>query len=102
LQAAWRLLRGQWGDPEGHPLYRADGFNERGDMVRHLDLPAPAELLLEPDDPGEAPVGPGFTAIARRLVDRAGTAGAIVLFTWPSLARSGFEPHRATAVRAEL
>jgi len=102
LQAAWRLLRGQWGDPDGHPLYRADGFNECGDMVRHLDLPAHAELLLEPDDPGEAPVDPAFAPIARRLVDRAETAGAIVLFTWPCLARSGFEPHRATAVRTEL
>lgn len=98
-QSLWRKLRGKWRGDGGHPLYRADGFDSRGDMLAHLALPKPVELESDGLDDDAPPVGRGTLRIARELVTSAEARGAQVVFLWPCQAETGFDASRAKAIQ---
>lgn len=70
------------------PVYRADGFTDRGDLVAHLHMPAPGVPDLTPMAADSIRVDPLFWDITEELEHRAAAVGARVLLAWPCQARS--------------
>lgn len=71
-------------------VYTVSGFDQRGDMLAHLDRPAPG---FTPDTTAKAPkkqaeVDPAFWRITDELVQRAQAVGAQVVLCWPAFAGS--------------
>ncbi len=80
LRTAWRGIRSKADEPPYDPTYRAEGFNERGDMVGHLELPRPDTALTELGIVHERLVTEEFYSYAEDLLKHAEVAGATVLF----------------------
>jgi hypothetical protein len=102
LQSLVKKCTGKWTFAEPHPLYRADGFNDHGDMVAHLDLPRPAMLEEDGLAPTQSALSARFAPIADDLERRARAMGAEVVYTWPVRAGSGYDPVRSEAILAGL
>ncbi len=102
LQFAWRSFRGHVLEPDFEPVYNAGGFNERGDMVAHLTLPAPDSLLSEAEVKDSVLVDEAFFTHTSKLLEHARAAGADVLFSWPSRLRSGTDEAKAQAIQRKL
>lgn len=89
LQATWRTWSGSYW-PMEEQVYRADGFNDRGDIVSHIGLGQdPSKLPFEPAG-FEGSVSRDFRRAARDLEHHAEVAGARILYCWPALARSAY------------
>ena len=99
-QSLWRKVCGRWTTDGGHPLYRADGFDERGDMLAHLALPRPEAFETDGLDDDAPAVGPAFLPMARELMGHAERNGARVVFIWPGQAFTGFDATRTLAIQA--
>lgn len=102
LQSLVKKCTGKWTFAEPHPLYRADGFNDHGDMVAHLALPQPAMLEEDGLDPTQSALSDRFAPIADDLERHARAMGAEVVYTWPVRAESGYDPVRSAAILAGL
>ncbi|MDX9749804.1 MAG: hypothetical protein RBT71_01810 [Flavobacteriales bacterium] len=102
LQSAWKKATGLWTYAKGHPLYRADGFDARGDMVAHIELPRPAALQDDGLEPVQDAVSDRFAPLADDLERHARAVGAEVVYTWPGRARSGYDAARSAAILATL
>jgi len=102
LRTAWRSVMGNAYGTPNDPTYRADGFNERGDMVGHLLLPRPDTAQLEAVVFSDKLVAEAFHTHARDLLKHAEEAGATVLFTWPSRVPMEGDVERADSIALEL
>ncbi|MEO8588010.1 MAG: hypothetical protein ABI432_01460 [Flavobacteriales bacterium] len=101
MQATWNA----WLHPEPRPdmgIYTEGSFNERGDMVAHLDMAIPLERKEETDEFDTLYVAERFWPIATGFNERAKAAGAKVLFSWPSVARSVYRPADSEAVKRAM
>lgn len=87
-QAAWKYATGEWNGEVPDQVYRADGFNERGDMVAHLGLPPRGPARQQPVEHRRPFVGTDIFPLLQELQDSASAHGAQVVFTWPSIAAS--------------
>ena len=88
IQAAWNDLLGKRRGEGEEAVYRADGFNERGDMVAHLGLPQRGPEKQQHVEYKEPVFGNDFLPLAQELVDNATVHQAQVIFIWPSVASS--------------
>ncbi len=102
LQSLWKKWTGRWSFTEEHPLYRASGFNDRGDMVAHLAIPKPDELEDDGLDGKSTVMSHQFAPLANRLEAHAQEQGATVVYTWPARATSGYDPVRSKAIHDAL
>lgn len=102
LRTAWRTFRGTAYEPPLNPTYRAEGFDERGDMVGHLQLPRPDTLIPGNNLPIDPRVVDAFFSHATDLLNHAQTARATVLFTWPSLVPEGDDPAHVERIAQQL
>lgn len=101
-QGAWKIFTGAWKDDSPDPVYRADGFNERGDLVTHLGRP--------PREPGRQQhvdyhlplLGATFPVVAQELADSAEAYQARLVFVWPAIARSSYRPEFHEAIRTGM
>lgn len=87
-QAAWKYATGEWDHDVADKVYRADGFNERGDMVAHLSLPQRGPLRQQPVEHRIPFFGSDILPVVNELTDLARERRAQVVFTWPSIAAS--------------
>lgn len=92
LQAAWNKLLGRRKGEGQEAVYRADGFNERGDLVAHHGLPQRGPTKQQHVEYKEPTFGDDFLPLANELLDSAATHQAQVVFIWPSVARSSRRP----------
>ncbi|MBL7940708.1 MAG: hypothetical protein JNL43_15210 [Flavobacteriales bacterium] len=99
-QGAWKIFTGAWKDDSPDPVYRADGFNERGDLITHLDRPPRGPGRQQHVDYHLPLVGDTFHKVARELVDSAAVHHAHVVFAWPAIARTSYRPEFHQAIRA--
>ncbi|MFZ1689184.1 MAG: hypothetical protein WAU70_17305 [Flavobacteriales bacterium] len=74
--------------PKPEPVYRADGFDERGDLLLHLNRVSFGTKYAKPMEVDRIDVPWLFWAITDRLTNRADRQHFKVLFAWPSQARS--------------
>ncbi|MCC6541980.1 MAG: hypothetical protein IT225_07140 [Flavobacteriales bacterium] len=102
LQAAWEEVLGERKGAGKEKVYRAEGFNERGDMVAHLDLPPRGPDEQQPVEYKEPPFGDDLLPLAQELVDSAAAHQARVIFTWPCIARSSRRPVVENEVAARM
>lgn len=102
LRTAWRIFWGNAYEPPTNPTYRADGFDERGDMVGHLLLPRPDRVQVEAVVYHDKLVAGAFHTHARDLLEHAEDAGATVLFTWPARVPVEGDRQRADTIANEL
>ena len=70
------------------PVYRADGFDERGDLVSHLDQPSPGISDAQPMVGDRIAVDPQFWTITDEVLKAAQARHFKVLIAWPCQARS--------------
>ena len=99
-QGAWKIFTGACKDDSPDPVYRADGFNERGDLVTHLGRP-PREPGRQQHVDYHLPLfGGTFSAVAQELADSATANHARVVFAWPVVARTSYRPVFHEAIRA--
>lgn len=101
-QAAWKVISGAWKDASPHPVFRADGFNEYGDLVSHF--PRPPWELDRQDRVKYHPqaVDPMFWEVLGTLRSEVHAAKAELIFSWPCVAQSSFRPGRADSLRTLL
>ncbi len=101
-QAAWNYFSGEWSGEVADKVYRADGFNELGDLTAHLGLPYRGadrqhrvihELPVFDDQ---------VLSVAGQLVDSATAHGAQVVFTWSAIASSSQRPERGRLVQERM
>ncbi len=97
-QGAWKILIGEWKNDDPHPVYRASGFNERGDLISHHGMP-PRELSSQQRIGHFRPMfGDGFWPIAQELADSVRVHGARLVFVWPVIARTSYRPEFHEAI----
>lgn len=92
LQAAWKELLGERKGEGQERVYRADGFNDRGDMVAHIGLPQRGPEKQQPVEYKSPVFGDDFLPLAQELVDSAAVHQAQVVFVWPCVAASSRRP----------
>ncbi len=102
MQAVYKVWTGAWKDNSNDKVYRASGFNERGDIISHLGLPQRGPGSKERIPYIEPAVSEAFFPMAVELLDSASVHGAKVVFTWPSTARSSYRPERNVAIETLL
>lgn len=102
LQSLWKKVTGKWGFTEGHPLYRADGFDPHGDMVAHLSMEQPDTLETDGLDPTHSALSDRFAPLADELEQHARQVGAVVVYTWPGRAITGYDARRSAAIHDGL
>ena len=86
----------------GKRVYRKREFNAHGDLVNHLEEPIPEVLWPENNHQDPVVLDPSFWRIAREFVDAAHSAGAEVVFSWPSIAASQYHHSNSTAILIEI
>lgn len=91
-QAAWKYATGEWDGVVADRVYRASGFNERGDMVAHLDLPQRGAAQQQPVVHQSTFFGHDMLPLMQELADSASAHGARVVITWPAIAASSRRP----------
>lgn len=85
LRSSYRAWLGlAW--PVNEPMYRADGFDARGDLVGHLAAPPATAPEIKPLRLSERLPSRAFLRAAGRLEAAARRAGATVIYTWPVIA----------------
>lgn len=102
MQAAWNVLVHD-ADPFVQSLvYNMHAFDEHGDMVAHLLQPIPIERKNEPEEFDTLFVDERFWPMAMEFNERAKAAGAMALFSWPSVARSMYRAADCEAVEQAM
>lgn len=83
------------------PVYRPDGFNERGDMIAHLDLPQRPERRVL----GTVRIDGDFNPEAVRSIERAAQKlerhGVKLIVTYPAVSASYWKLNQDAAERVE-
>ena len=102
LQAGWKLLLDPSRKDSRDPIYRADAFNEYGDMVGY-DLPLALDTLpLDTQVFSNTLIGEEFRPLWSSLKNDAESVGATVVLIWPAIARSSYDATRDGALYNEL
>lgn len=101
-QAAWKVLSGQWKDDSPDPVYRADGFTERGDIISHHGLPMRPIGRIQASTYFMPYIVPEFWDLAGQIRDETKRAGAQLVFSWPVNARSSYRQEFHEAMGAGL
>jgi hypothetical protein len=101
-QGVWKVLSGQWKDDSPDPVYRANGFTERGDITSHHGLPMRPSHRIQPSVYFEPYSVPRFWSIVAQLNEEAGKNGAQLVFSWPVNARSSYKSAFHEAMAREL
>ena len=102
LQAAWKVLSGAWTSDEPDPVYRADGFNLQGDVISHLDRPRRDASRKARAEYREPKFAPEFVELTDALAQRVAEAQGTLVFAWPTVAQSSYEPEFHEAMRDGL
>lgn len=92
LQAAWNDLLGKRRGEGQELVYRADGFNERGDMVAHIGLPQRGPEKQQHVEYKMPVFGDDFLPLVKELMDSAAVHQVQVVFIWPCVAASSRRP----------
>ncbi|MBL7952195.1 MAG: hypothetical protein JNM62_10795 [Flavobacteriales bacterium] len=101
-QATWKVLSGAWKDASPHSFFRADGFNEQGDLVSHLDKKAWPSAEQEHVHYKSEIVDPEFWPVIVELGEDVRRAGATLVIAWPGVAQSSYREGRADSLRMAL
>lgn len=88
IQATWKYATGEWDEEVADKVYRADGFNERGDMVAHLGLPQRGPDRQHGVDLLHPYFGTDILPLIRELSDSVHVHQAVLIITWPCIAAS--------------
>ncbi len=102
MQAAWNTMVHVEHPFVESPVYNIRAFDERGDMVAHLSQPIPPERKSEPEEFDTLYIDDRFWPIAMGFSERAKAAGAMVLFSWPSVARSMYRAEDSEALEQAM
>ena len=86
----------------GKRVYRKREFNAHGDLVNHMDERIPEVCWPVSTNPDYPALGPSFWRIAGEFVDHARSAGADVVFSWPSVAVSHYRSSNAAILLREI
>lgn len=102
VQAVWKVWSGAWKDDSPHEVFRADGFNEQGDLISHLEMPVrPPDRIAELKYHSPT-IDPSFWPVLERLQRNVEQSGAELIIAWPSVAESSFRPTASDSVRTAL
>lgn len=101
-QGAWKELSGQWKDDSLDPVYRANGFTERGDITSHHGLPMRPSHRIQPSVYFEPYSVPRFWQLLEQLSQEAKDHGAQLVFSWPVNARSSYKSEFHEAMAREI
>lgn len=102
VQAAWKVLSGAWKNAEPHAYFRADGFNEQGDLMSHLSRPAWPLAEQEPVMYQPEVIGPAFWEVFGSLRTAVDSVQGTLILSWPCIAESSHRPSRADSLRSAL
>lgn len=102
MQALYKVFTGAWKNASEDKVYRASGFNERGDIVSHIGLPHRDPARIEKVVYATKTVSDDFYPIAQDLIDHAKNSGADVVWTWPVIATSSFRQGRNDTIAQVL
>jgi len=102
MQAVYKVVTGVWKDASEDKVYRASGFNERGDIVSHFGLPHRDPARIEHVAYATPAVSDDFFPIANELLESAKNSGAEVVWTWPVIANSSFRQGRNDTIAQRI
>lgn len=88
LQASWKYATGEWDEEVAEKVYRASGFNERGDLVSHLGLPPRGPDRQQAVKHLRPFFGNDMLPLVRELSDSVQAHQATLFVTWPAMALS--------------
>lgn len=105
LQAAWKYTTGEWGEEVPDRVYRAHGFNQRGDLVSHLGLPQRGPDKQQHVEYHSPLFSDEVIPVLKDLINHAERSRAKVVFVWSCIAEGSRRPeaereiseHMATA-----
>jgi len=101
-QGAWKIFTGAWKDDSQHQVYRASGFNERGDLVSHLGLPPWGPARQQSVGYSEPVIDDAFWPIAMELADSVRAHHAQLVFVWPVVANTSYRPQVCKVIEEGL
>ena len=102
VQAMWKVFIGAWKDDSPDRVFRADGFNENGDLLSHLGLPVRPPDRIASLKYHSPTIDPEFWQVLDRLEENVERSGAKLIITWPSVARTSYRKSTADSVHTAL